>query len=144
MKILFTLLVLFVAAPAFAQTTPAIGQPFTVQFDHDGVFADFYTLSINGTVLGGQRPKSAVLVGTVGSIPVPAGLPTGTHTLVVAVINANNNVPSAPLTVTPRQPAPVPPTNLRIVTTSTIAINADGSVSVVASQTSVAAIPTAP
>jgi hypothetical protein len=118
MRILFALVCLFIAAPVFAQTNPVpAGQPFNVDFDHDGQNVTGFQCVLDG------KPLGAVLPATARRCAI-AGLAAGPHTVAVEAVNAFGATASQPLSATAGT-APQAPTNLRIVVQVAVQSNGD-------------------
>jgi hypothetical protein len=128
-RVLFALAFVLYAAPAFAQTNPVpAGQSFRVGWDADATGSTLnYQCSIDGTLLTMQlatAPREC-------TIPAQAA---GVHTVMVRGLNNFGATNSDPLTVTAGT-APPKPGNLRIVTSTQVRVNEDGTVTLLASST---------
>lgn len=119
--LLFVAFVLYAATAAAQTPTVPRNQSFTVQMDHDALLPTSYEMVLDGVVTA--YPLS-VRTGTVINIPVPAGVPAGTHTVFIAAIYPApiGKLSSAVLTFVSVAPAS-PPTNPRILVNGTVVQN---------------------
>jgi hypothetical protein len=115
-RYLLAILLLFVAAPLYAQTSDTIKQntAFTVAADHDGIDTDEYRLYQNGVRVQ-TKAVSNLLVGTIAFDRYVAGLPKGTYVFYVEAVGPGGAGVSTTLTLTVTPGNPKPPTNLRLI-----------------------------
>jgi hypothetical protein len=102
------LVVLFLAAPAFAQSAHPLNTPLTAVFTHPGTGTDGYRLYLDGTQVA-DLPVAALANGEV-RLPIPAIPAAGTHSLEASAYNTAGETRSPALAFfvgAPPAPGPV-------------------------------------
>lgn len=102
-----------------AQTNIPQNVPYTVSFQHDGVFVQGYRLYVDD-ILVDTVPITFMPQSGIVRLDAPAVSILGPHTIVASAFNLSGEIKSDPITVTIVPPLPEKPMNLTITVTVTI------------------------